>query len=807
MFELFQLPLAMGADPVTIAIYALYAIAIGYSYAATRQAQKAAKRASQAATAQRARGALYQVRGGALPRRLVYGRHRVGGIEFYVNVSGASNEYLHYVLGWAEGPCEEVEQLLFDGNEVPLQPIDESNPDIKVATSDSPYFGTIRFESELGDNLLPPPHGAGIIPVWGDNPQNMLVGICYSWLELKYDPDIYPTGVPNLGAVLKGRNDIWDPRIDDYIFTDNPALCLNHYMTLPSKIGPGLDYATEMGIDELIAAAQACEEQMEVPAMGSGTEATGGDSSASPNEFEDRYSFNGIVELDKDPEEIIDDFRMSMAGISVYIGGKFRIYAGVYQTPTFTITKDMIVGPVSRRTRASKRDRFNIGRGVYANQYTKWVPTDFPALRIEQYVDDDGEELAEDFDLLNSDSPYRAQRIASIFLERSRYSREISVPCNIEAYRAQAGLPVFFDFPEIGYDNVPMDVISMGIAIQGGEIRLVLTLRETNALIYEPPDYKRVPIPDDTNQPLPIPDPPGPTYVDLLPKIKAQVILSCKPRGGTALMIGCVGFTGYSTSNPPKTYRRFEQSGSAHNDYHQFDPTCTAPVFAVDNITYGGVLQHDKDTGVATASGQSVANGVVFPYTSTVCPSIIPSDDCRDVWPVKTETLALRGATNVCCPELTILGSVIYGAKHTSDSLRWEFSDEDMESDAIDRLMSATPPPTDFAVCANILVTPNLAPLACCASWYYARTGLSFPYQETEVRTAVSSLVPGATYLIRLFIRRHDLVAGTSALNTVRELIAVASPGGLAGEDWSMPIERGVKFTIETAYVSLLAPP
>lgn len=584
MGELFHffyhsLPIA-GVDPITWAIYAVYAIAIGFAYAGMRQAQKAAKRASQFNTQNRQRGALYQVRGGAIPRRLIYGRQRVGGIEAYVAVGGTENEYLHYILIWGEGPCEEVERLLFEGNGIsmrnitmpgisddPETPEDESVPGeevpgILVPTDDSPYAGHVRLESELGDQFPPSPHGQDIIPGWG--PKDLLVGICYSWVELKYDENIFPTGVPNIGAIIKGRKDIWDPRESVVKFTNNPALCLAHYMCLP-KLGPGLDYETELGEDELIAAANICEEILAVP----GPHASSGIvlPSVVPSvpatdgtiDLEFRYTFDGLVELNNNTEDIIEDFRMAMAGITTYIGGKFRIYAGAYIVPTFTIDKTMLVGPVARRTKASRRDRLTGIRGVYAGEFTRWVPTDFPALIPAEYVEaDGGEELVDDIELLNSKSPHLARRVASIFLKRSRYSREVSIQCNILAWQAQAGLTVFFDFPEIGFDNVPMDVSQMAMKINKGEVIIEISLRETSPLIYLEPEYTGgLAIPSDKVLPRPIIKPPE--YIDLFVTVPALVFIECKSRDGDLVLCG---FAEFIPTVPPKKYKNRQINGS-----------------------------------------------------------------------------------------------------------------------------------------------------------------------------------------------------------------------------------------------------
>lgn len=572
-----------GADPVSWAIYAVYAVAIAFSAYSAIRANALAKKASRINTNQRQTGSLYQIRAGAYPRRIIYGRHRVGAIDCFVTAYGEENEYISYILIWAEGPCHKVDKLLFDGKEVDLVPIDDENPGILVAAPGSPYEGLIRMESELGDQEFPLPHGQGIIPGWGST--DILKGCCYSWVELKFDEEAFPQGVPQIGAIIEGRKDVYDPRDDSYKYTNNAALCLAHYMTL-DKLGPGLDYDTEIGETELIAAAYVCEEIVETPPT-SANDTTGGSTyftatSGTSGGLEFRYTFNGIIELDKSPDEIIERFRASMAGVTVYIGGRWRIYPGTYRTPTFTINQDLIVGPVKRKTRSSRLDRYNIVRGVYCGPTTNWVPTDFPARKNDQYITDDGGELPEDIDLLDSDSVYRSQRIAEILLRRSRYGREITVSCSVEAWRAQPGLPVYFDFPEIGFDNVPMDVVAVNLSIENKQIVVSLQLRETNAYIYQEGDMVLGTEGSSIDVPPPVPRPP--TYTDLFDEVPASVQVDCKFRSAELELCGFDEFV--ATGEEPKKYRNRTVAGSLTVNRY-VNASCVAAAYPGDGYQGG----------------------------------------------------------------------------------------------------------------------------------------------------------------------------------------------------------------------------
>jgi len=200
---------------------------------------------------------------------------------------------------------------------------------------------------------------------------------------------------------------------------------------------------------------------------------------------EKRYTFDGIIQLDEEVESIIESFRTAMAGIAVYIGGRWKIFAGAYITPTFELTEDMIIGSVNYKTKASKADRFNTTKGVYSAELFKWQPTDFVA-----YVDDaakviDKEELVNDIELTNTNSGTRCRRIAKIDTKRSRLARTFSGDFNVEALRVQPGLPVLLTFPRYGFNQTPMDILEYGLSIMENQIKIRLTLRETGPEVFE----------------------------------------------------------------------------------------------------------------------------------------------------------------------------------------------------------------------------------------------------------------------------------------------------------------------------------
>jgi len=557
MFDFYPTIIA-GIDPFSWVMIALFAVSGAVSYVSYQKAKKAA----QQQTRQKS-GLLYQTRGSALPRRIPYGMVRLGGIEDNVAASGPENEYMHYILIWGEGPIRKIIELQFDGVKVELE---DSGGGLLVPVEGSPYAGHVQIQHNLG-TLDQEALGVGEIPEWTVN--DKLIGIAHSWLRLKYNADKFPNGIPSASVVLEGRVDIYDPRDESTGYSTNPSLIQNHFMCL-QKMGPGLDYDDDIGEDELVAAANACDEEPTINGGSTGSGSGGGGEVKGP-----RYTFNGVIDLSRSAEENIRIFRTSMAGISAYVGGRWRVYAGVYREPSFVIDKTNLVGPIVTRTRSSKRDRFNIINGVYVSPATAYQPTDFRSYRRDDLIAEDGEELPDDIELLNTESQSMCRRLAKIFLLRSRYSRSCTVQVDIEALEVSPGETCYLNFPELGYDMTPMDIQTLSMSITEGKISFSMNLKETNPLIYEPdPDeegdsgatYLGTRFAPPHQRPGAVPEGGNnnesyyPDLFDIYQRFPGIQEVYCKARGGTATVAGFAEFTDAST--PKRYYLEQKQSGS-----------------------------------------------------------------------------------------------------------------------------------------------------------------------------------------------------------------------------------------------------
>jgi len=291
-------------------------------------------------------------------RNVVYGRCRVSGTVVYMSTTGSKNEYLHIIVALAGHEIQEIEEVYFNDELVPL-------------VSNTPtgfYNGVARVNKHLGettqtaDSDLITDTASLTDGKWTSD--HKLSGIAYLYVRLTWDTEKFPSGIPNISAVVKGKK-VYDPRTTTTVYSANPALCLRDYLT-DSALGMGLSSA-EVDDTAITAAANICEEQVQILPL-------------SPTTYENRYDCNGVIATSAAPDENIGKLLSAMGGLIAYSGGKVVPYAGGYRIPTVTLTEKHFVGPLNVQTRTSARDRVNSVKGVYVSEGNGWQVSDFPSI-------------------------------------------------------------------------------------------------------------------------------------------------------------------------------------------------------------------------------------------------------------------------------------------------------------------------------------------------------------------------------------------------------------------------------------------
>ena len=466
-------------------------------------------------------------------RTIVYGKTRVSGTIVYLSTTGTKNEYLHIVLTLAGHEVEAIDEVYFNDELVPL-------------TGNTPtgfYAGVARINKKRGvpgdtaDADLIADTASLTDGKWTSD--HKLSGIAYLYVRLTWDAEKFPSGIPNISAVIRGKK-VLDPRTGNTGYSANAALCLRDYLT-DTSLGMGMT-AAEVDDTAFGVAATICEEQVQILPV-------------SPVVNENRYEANGVIVTSASPDENIGKLLSAMGGLIAYTGGRIVPYASAYRIPTVTLTEKHFVGPLNVQTRTSARDRVNSVKGVYVSETNNWQVTDFPTISSPTYVtQDNGNVFFRDVVLPFTTSPSCAQRLAVLELRRAREEITFSARFRLEAMQVRAGDTVMITNAKLGWSSKVFEVMEWNFASDGTppQVFIDMTLRETDSEIYSWDVDEEIFVEDSPNTTLPDPFTLGaPTNLSLTADGTTQLVQA----DGTILPRIRVGWT------PPAA--EFIQSGGS----------------------------------------------------------------------------------------------------------------------------------------------------------------------------------------------------------------------------------------------------
>lgn len=215
-------------------------------------------KSSARSTATAAQSITTTIRQSAGTRTIIYGNIRTGGNIVFAS-STNSNQYLHLVIALAGHELRSIDEVLFDDTSIPADHISSSTGEV-IAGKFSGYARIIKHygsEEQTADS-----HMVAEIPGWTSN--HRLRGIAYLYLRLKYSQDIFPNGIPNVSAIVKGKR-VYDARVPQNRWIPNPALIVNDYL---SSNEYGFEAADYIDGASVVAAANVCDEIVDTTAEG-----------------------------------------------------------------------------------------------------------------------------------------------------------------------------------------------------------------------------------------------------------------------------------------------------------------------------------------------------------------------------------------------------------------------------------------------------------------------------------------------------------------------------------------------------------
>lgn len=188
----------------------------GLSYALTPKPKSSAPAQAQPGTV--------AVRQSDLTRSICYGATRT--VRGYAHMESTNtNKDLHLMLMLCQGPVRDIPEIWVDDYSIPK---DWINPTTGAVTQGR-YAGYMTVKKHFGEvDQLADPLAIANMTDWSST--DRLQGIAYLYVIMNKNQDVYPTGVPNVTALIEGQS-VYDPRIAVMTWTGNIALFARDYIS------------------------------------------------------------------------------------------------------------------------------------------------------------------------------------------------------------------------------------------------------------------------------------------------------------------------------------------------------------------------------------------------------------------------------------------------------------------------------------------------------------------------------------------------------------------------------------------------
>ncbi|WP_411835622.1 DUF1983 domain-containing protein [Pseudomonas chlororaphis subsp. aurantiaca] len=351
------------------------------------------------------------VRSSKAPVRFILGRVATGGVLVWAQEQAGGQtegEWLHLVYVLSEGAVDAVENIYLGEEEI---------GSFGEFASYELIVNPTQVNAFLKANC----------PDWKDSQIGR--GLSFVRVSLKYSAEKFPSGIPDTRFVVRGRNDIYDPRTGNTGYSANTALHMLWY--LRARCGVPDD---EIVFETFASAANVCDETI-----------TNADGSVSQ-----RYRTACIIGADEQRTGVLQKLEAACAGKLIRVGGRWMLQAGAYYGPyDFEITEDMVIGTVTGSTEPTNDSAINTVRGTFIDPSQSWTETDYPEVSVAEWIVEDGGEAAETLTFSYVTDPYQAQRLANIELRRRRAGGAISIPMNFAGYNCRPGRVVRVNLPSL----------------------------------------------------------------------------------------------------------------------------------------------------------------------------------------------------------------------------------------------------------------------------------------------------------------------------------------------------------------------
>lgn len=408
--------------------------------------------------------------------RIIYGEVRVGGVHMIPGVSSGTNgEFLHMVLAIAAHEIDSYQEHYIDQDVIPAPAsITGAAGDGLVGTGAYAlrlwirgYTGTM---SQNVDYIL----NAAYPSQWASTARGR--GFAYIAYKFAYSKGEIYKSIPVPTAKVRGAK-VYDPRLDStnggsgshryatpstWAWSSNPALCWANYRMM--DYGYDNDPATMIDWTTVAAAADVCDALV--------ADKDGG--------TQKRYTCNGL--LVNGPENLLDNEQKlidSMLGHRTFVGGKYQIYAGAWETPGtgYTIAKSdwLAIDSIVTVSPQDQSGRFSEVHCFFVDPDRNWQRVECYVRRNATYLADDaGYPAAIEMEQPLCTDESEAQRKAEFILRQSRNGVKLvgSLPPRFQFLKTFK--TVALTFAELGWTSKTFRIVAYNTNMDGS-VQVALT--------------------------------------------------------------------------------------------------------------------------------------------------------------------------------------------------------------------------------------------------------------------------------------------------------------------------------------------
>lgn len=303
-------------------------------------------------------------------------------------------------------------------------------------------------------------------------------GVAYLICEFDYDETAFPSGLPNVSAIIRGAK-LYDPRTATTVWSENPALMVRHVLTHPQFGKRASMTAAEDA--RITAAANACDASTVYTVDGVAQTARA------------LYTAAIVLPFGGPARDALDDLAQAMGGQWAYSGGEFHLRAGGYTASVLTLTDaDLAVvqrdqdgsenqSPVNITTHRARDQMFNIVTATIWDAAQDYKQTTLTPLKGAALITRDGVELVQDVQMPAVGYAPQALHISGIMLRDARDPMAVALPFKLSAYRVELFDTISLTLDRYGWTAKTFIVLGREWS---GDGSILLTLKETTAAIF-----------------------------------------------------------------------------------------------------------------------------------------------------------------------------------------------------------------------------------------------------------------------------------------------------------------------------------